>query len=122
MLFVAVGASRVRDLFEKAEAAAPVIVFIDEIDAIGHHRSGGARFGVGTNDEREQPLNQLLVCMDGFDSTTIVIVLAATNRPDVLDSALRSGRFDRKSSACASSVARRGAATLQSELVRRPGI
>jgi cell division protease FtsH len=120
MLFVAVGASRMRDLFEKAEAAAPASVFIDEIDAIGHHRS--RRFGVGTNDEREQPLNQLLVCMDGSNSTTNVIVLAATNRPDVLDSALRSGRFDRKSSACASSVARRGAATLQTELVRRPGI
>jgi ATP-dependent Zn protease len=103
MLFVGVGASRVRDLFEKAEAAAPVIVFIDEIDAIGHHRSGGARFGVGTNDEREQPLNLLLACMDGFASTTNVIVLAATNCPDVLDSAPRSGRFDRKSSACASS-------------------
>ncbi len=96
-MFVGVGASRVRDLFDKAKAAAPAIVFIDEIDAIGRHRGAGARFGGGTNDEREQTLNQLLVSLDGFDNTTNVIVLAATNRPDVLDPALlRPGRFDRQ--------------------------
>jgi cell division protease FtsH len=93
-LFVGVGASRVRDLFTKAKAAAPAIVFVDEIDAVGRQR--GAGLG-GGNDEREQTLNQLLVEMDGFDDQTSVIVLAATNRPDVLDPALlRPGRFDRQ--------------------------
>jgi cell division protease FtsH len=93
-LFVGVGASRVRDLFSKAKAAAPSIVFVDEIDAVGRQR--GAGLG-GGNDEREQTLNQLLVEMDGFDAATSVIVLAATNRPDVLDPALlRPGRFDRQ--------------------------
>ncbi len=93
-LFVGVGASRVRDLFTKAKAAAPSIVFVDEIDAVGRQR--GAGLG-GGNDEREQTLNQLLVEMDGFDDQTSVIVLAATNRPDVLDPALlRPGRFDRQ--------------------------
>src|SRR5207248_1300588 len=95
-LFVGVGASRVRDLFAKAKAAAPAIVFIDEIDAIGRQRGGGPR-GVGTNDEREQTLNQLLVSLDGFEPNQAVIVLAATNRPDGLDAALlRPGRFDRQ--------------------------
>jgi cell division protease FtsH len=94
-MFVGVGASRVRDLFEKAKDKAPSIVFIDEIDAIGGQRGGG-RFG-GTDDEREQTLNQLLVSMDGFEPNDAVIVLAATNRPDVLDEALlRPGRFDRR--------------------------
>jgi cell division protease FtsH len=93
-LFVGVGASRVRDLFAKAKVAAPAIVFVDEIDAVGRQR--GAGLG-GGNDEREQTLNQLLVEMDGFDAATSVIVLAATNRPDVLDPALlRPGRFDRQ--------------------------
>jgi cell division protease FtsH len=93
-LFVGVGASRVRDLFAKAKAASPSIVFVDEIDAVGRQR--GAGLG-GGNDEREQTLNQLLVEMDGFDDQTNVIVLAATNRPDVLDPALlRPGRFDRQ--------------------------
>ncbi|HEY8632236.1 MAG TPA: ATP-dependent zinc metalloprotease FtsH, partial [Candidatus Limnocylindrales bacterium] len=93
-LFVGVGASRVRDLFTKAKAAAPAIVFVDEIDAVGRQR--GAGLG-GGNDEREQTLNQLLVEMDGFDAATNVIVIAATNRPDVLDPALlRPGRFDRQ--------------------------
>jgi cell division protease FtsH len=93
-LFVGVGASRVRDLFAKAKAAAPAIVFVDEIDAVGRQR--GAGLG-GGNDEREQTLNQLLVEMDGFDDKTSVIVLSATNRPDVLDPALlRPGRFDRQ--------------------------
>jgi cell division protease FtsH len=93
-LFVGVGASRVRDLFAKAKAAGPAIVFVDEIDAVGRQR--GAGLG-GGNDEREQTLNQLLVEMDGFDDQTSVIVLAATNRPDVLDPALlRPGRFDRQ--------------------------
>ncbi|MDP9243644.1 MAG: ATP-dependent zinc metalloprotease FtsH [Chloroflexota bacterium] len=93
-LFVGVGASRVRDLFSKAKAAAPAIVFVDEIDAVGRQR--GAGLG-GGNDEREQTLNQLLVEMDGFDVETNVIVVAATNRPDVLDPALlRPGRFDRQ--------------------------
>ncbi len=94
-VFVGVGASRVRDLFEKAKAAAPCIIFIDEIDAIGRRRDSG-RLG-GSNDEREQTLNQLLVAMDGFEPNQAVIVLAATNRPDVLDPALlRPGRFDRQ--------------------------
>jgi len=93
-LFVGVGASRVRDLFEKAKAKAPCIVFIDEIDAVGRQR--GAGMG-GGNDEREQTINQLLTEMDGFEGNTGVIVLAATNRPDVLDQALlRPGRFDRQ--------------------------
>jgi cell division protease FtsH len=93
-MFVGVGASRVRDLFERAKRHAPCIVFVDEIDAVGRRR--GAGLGNG-NDEREQTLNQLLVEMDGFDPTTNVIVLAATNRPDVLDPALlRPGRFDRQ--------------------------
>jgi cell division protease FtsH len=93
-MFVGVGASRVRDLFEQAKATAPAIVFIDELDAVGRRR--GAGIGA-TNDEREQTLNQLLVEMDGFDESHEVIVLAATNRPDVLDPALlRPGRFDRR--------------------------
>ncbi|MEA5454781.1 ATP-dependent zinc metalloprotease FtsH [Sinomonas sp. JGH33] len=93
-MFVGVGASRVRDLFEQAKSNAPSIVFVDEIDAVGRHR--GAGIG-GGNDEREQTLNQLLVEMDGFDVKTNVILIAATNRPDVLDPALlRPGRFDRQ--------------------------
>jgi cell division protease FtsH len=93
-MFVGVGASRVRDLFEKAKEAAPAIVFVDEIDAVGRHR--GAGLG-GGHDEREQTLNQLLVEMDGFDAQTGVILIAATNRPDILDPALlRPGRFDRQ--------------------------
>ncbi len=93
-MFVGVGASRVRDLFEQAKANAPAIVFIDEIDAVGRHR--GAGLG-GGHDEREQTLNQLLVELDGFDINTGVIVIAATNRPDILDPALlRPGRFDRQ--------------------------
>jgi cell division protease FtsH len=92
-MFVGVGASRVRDMFEQAKKNAPCIVFIDEIDAVGRHR--GAGLG-GGNDEREQTLNQLLVEMDGFESNEGVILIAATNRPDVLDPALlRPGRFDR---------------------------
>jgi cell division protease FtsH len=93
-LFVGVGASRVRDLFEQAKKAAPCIVFIDEVDAVGRQR--GAGLG-GGNDEREQTLNQMLVEMDGFGTDTNVIVIAATNRPDILDPALmRPGRFDRR--------------------------
>lgn len=93
-MFVGVGASRVRDLFEQAKKNAPCIVFVDEIDAVGRQR--GAGLG-GGHDEREQTLNQLLVEMDGFESTTGIIVVAATNRPDILDSALlRPGRFDRQ--------------------------
>jgi cell division protease FtsH len=93
---VGVGASRVRDLFKQAKEAAPAIVFIDELDAIGRSRSVGGSFG-GGGDEREQTLNQILTEMDGFDSSTRVIVLGATNRPDVLDKALlRPGRFDRR--------------------------
>ncbi len=93
-MFVGVGASRVRDLFERAKAEAPAIVFVDEIDAVGRHR--GAGLG-GGHDEREQTLNQILVEMDGFETGTNVIVVAATNRPDILDPALlRPGRFDRK--------------------------
>ncbi|MCH8990561.1 MAG: ATP-dependent zinc metalloprotease FtsH [Acidobacteria bacterium] len=92
-MFVGVGASRVRDLFEQAKAQAPAIIFVDEIDAVGRHR--GAGLG-GGHDEREQTLNQLLVEMDGFDVKTGVILIAATNRPDILDPALlRPGRFDR---------------------------
>jgi cell division protease FtsH len=96
-MFVGVGASRVRDLFDRAKAAAPSIVFIDEIDAIGRRRSGSGPMGGGSNDEREQTLNQLLAAMDGFEPNEAVIVLAATNRPEVLDAALlRPGRFDRQ--------------------------
>ena len=93
-MFVGVGASRVRDLFEQAKKHSPCIVFVDEIDAVGRHR--GAGLG-GGHDEREQTLNQILVEMDGFDNTSNVIVLASTNRPDILDPALlRPGRFDRR--------------------------
>lgn len=93
-MFVGVGASRVRDLFEQAKRHSPCIIFVDEIDAVGRHR--GAGLG-GGHDEREQTLNQILVEMDGFDSATNVIVIAATNRPDILDPALlRPGRFDRR--------------------------
>jgi len=93
-MFVGVGASRVRDLFEQGKKNAPCIIFIDEIDAVGRHR--GAGLG-GGHDEREQTLNQLLVEMDGFESNEGVILVAATNRPDVLDPALlRPGRFDRR--------------------------
>jgi cell division protease FtsH len=93
-MFVGVGAARVRDLFKEAKEHAPCIVFIDEIDAVGRHRNSS---GVGGNDEREQTLNQLLVELDGFDNNTNIVVIAATNRPDVLDPALlRPGRFDRQ--------------------------
>jgi DNA polymerase III delta prime subunit len=93
-MFVGVGASRVRDMFEQGKKNAPCIIFIDEIDAVGRHR--GAGLG-GGNDEREQTLNQLLVEMDGFEANEGVILIAATNRPDVLDPALlRPGRFDRQ--------------------------
>ena len=93
-MFVGVGASRVRDMFEQGKKNAPCIIFIDEIDAVGRHR--GAGLG-GGNDEREQTLNQMLVEMDGFESNEGVILIAATNRPDVLDPALlRPGRFDRQ--------------------------
>ncbi len=93
-MFVGVGASRVRDLFEQAKAASPCIIFVDEIDAVGRQR--GAGLG-GGHDEREQTLNQLLVEMDGFDIKDNVILIAATNRPDILDPALlRPGRFDRQ--------------------------
>ena len=93
-MFVGVGASRVRDLFEEAKKNAPCIVFIDEIDAIGKSRD--SRYG-GGNDEREQTLNQLLAEMDGFDTSKGLLILAATNRPEVLDPALlRPGRFDRR--------------------------
>jgi cell division protease FtsH len=93
-MFVGVGASRVRDLFEQAKKNSPCIIFIDEIDAVGRHR--GAGLG-GGNDEREQTLNQILVEMDGFDTETNIVIIAATNRPDILDPALlRPGRFDRK--------------------------
>src|SRR5262245_1285500 len=95
-MFVGVGASRVRDLFEQAKDKAPCIIFIDELDAIGKSRAGTTGF-VGGHDEREQTLNQLLAEMDGFDSSTGVIIMAATNRPEVLDQALlRPGRFDRQ--------------------------
>ncbi len=94
---VGIGAARVRDLFVEAKAAAPAIVFIDELDAIGRSRTSGIAGFSGGNDEREQTLNQILTEMDGFDSSTGVIVIAATNRPDVLDQALlRPGRFDRR--------------------------
>jgi cell division protease FtsH len=94
---VGVGASRVRDLFAQAKEAAPAIVFIDELDAVGRSRTSGVAGFSGGNDEREQTLNQILTEMDGFDSSTSVIVIGATNRPDVLDQALlRPGRFDRR--------------------------
>lgn len=93
-MFVGVGASRVRDLFDQAKKSAPCIVFIDEIDAVGRQR--GAGLG-GGHDEREQTLNQLLVEMDGFSANEGIIMIAATNRPDILDPALlRPGRFDRQ--------------------------
>lgn len=93
-MFVGVGASRVRDLFARAKENAPCLIFIDEIDAVGRQRGSGLG---GGNDEREQTLNQLLSEMDGFQTNAGVIVLAATNRPDVLDAALlRPGRFDRQ--------------------------
>jgi cell division protease FtsH len=96
-MFVGVGASRVRDLFDRARQAAPCIIFVDELDAIGGYRGARGPVGGGSNDEREQTLNQLLVSMDGFEPNEAVIVLAATNRPDVLDPALlRPGRFDRQ--------------------------
>src|SRR5260370_15997166 len=94
---VGVGASRVRDLFAQAKEAAPATVFIDDLDAIGRSRTSGVAGFSGGNDEREQTLNQILTEMDGFDSWTSVIVIGATNRPDVLDQALlRPGRFDRR--------------------------
>ena len=94
-MFVGVGPSRVRDLFAQARANAPCLIFIDEIDAVGRARGKGG-FG-GGNDERENTLNQLLIEMDGFSPSTGIVVLAGTNRPDVLDSALlRPGRFDRQ--------------------------
>ena len=94
-MFVGVGASRVRDLFKKAKEKAPCIVFIDEIDAIG--RARGKSPSMGANDERENTLNQLLTEMDGFGTNSGVIILAATNRADILDRALmRAGRFDRQ--------------------------
>ena len=93
-MFVGVGASRVRDMFEQGKKSAPCIIFIDEIDAVGRHRGHGVG---GGHDEREQTLNALLVEMDGFDTQEGVIIIAATNRPDVLDPALlRPGRFDRQ--------------------------
>ena len=94
-MFVGVGAARIRDLFEKAKKIAPSIIFVDEIDSIGRQRSSNV--SIGGNDEREQTLNQLLVEMDGFEASQSVIVIAATNRPDILDAALlRPGRFDRR--------------------------
>ena len=93
-MFVGVGAARVRDLFEQARQRAPAIIFIDELDALG--RARGA-FGMGGHDEKEQTLNQLLAEMDGFDTSSGLVLLAATNRPEVLDAALlRAGRFDRQ--------------------------
>ena len=95
-MIVGVGASRVRDLFRQAKEAAPAIIFIDELDAIGRRRGGHGGF-TGGSDEREQTLNQILTEMDGFDPRSGIVVLAATNRPDVLDPALlRPGRFDRR--------------------------
>ena len=94
-MFVGVGASRVRDLFKQAKEKSPAIIFIDEIDAIGRARGKNANFG--SNDERENTLNQLLTEMDGFGTNSGVIILAATNRADILDKALmRAGRFDRQ--------------------------
>jgi cell division protease FtsH len=93
-MFVGVGAARVRDLFARAKRNAPAILFVDELDAVGRQRGTGLG---GSHDEREQTLNQILVEMDGFDTNDRVIVVAATNRPDVLDPALlRPGRFDRR--------------------------
>src|SRR5690606_135708 len=93
-MFVGVGASRVRDLFKQAKESSPCIIFLDEIDAVGRRRGGGV--SSGGNDEREQTLNAILVEMDGFETSDQVIVIASTNRPDVLDPALtRPGRFDR---------------------------
>jgi cell division protease FtsH len=95
-MFVGVGAARVRDLFEQARATAPAIIFIDELDALGRARAAGPAYG-GGHDEKEQTLNQLLVELDGFDSSIGVVLLAATNRPEILDPALlRAGRFDRQ--------------------------
>merc|ERR1712124_66768 len=95
-MFVGVGASRIRNLFGDAKKNAPCIIFIDEIDAVGRQRAGGGGGGMPTNDEREQTLNQILTEMDGFEGNSGVIVVAATNRADVLDQALtRPGRFDR---------------------------
>src|SRR5467141_2944959 len=92
-MFVGVGAARMRDLFTAARKAAPAIIFIDEVDAIGQRRGGA----IVSNDEREQTLNQMLAEMDGFDPSAGVVVLAATNRPEILDPALlRPGRFDRQ--------------------------
>src|SRR5690606_36325477 len=94
-LFVGVGAARVRDLFEQARAKAPAIIFIDELDAVGRARGIGPL--TGGHDEKEQTLNQLLAELDGFDPSTGVVLLAATNRPEILDPALlRAGRFDRQ--------------------------
>ncbi|HLH87619.1 MAG TPA: ATP-dependent zinc metalloprotease FtsH [Xanthobacteraceae bacterium] len=96
-MFVGVGAARVRDLFEQARGKAPTIIFIDELDALGRARGIGGPFGGGGHDEKEQTLNQLLTEMDGFDSSTGLVILAATNRPEILDPALlRAGRFDRQ--------------------------
>ena len=96
-MFVGLGAARVRELFQQAKEKAPALVFLDEIDTIGKGRSGAMGAGFGAHDEREQTLNQLLVEMDGFDASKGVIIMAATNRPDVLDPALvRPGRFDRQ--------------------------
>src|SRR2546428_3988132 len=93
-MFVGVGAARVRDLFEQARQKAPAIIFIDELDALGRARGAS---GFGGHDEKEQTLNQLLVEMDGFDPSTGLVLLAATNRPEILDPALlRAGRFDRQ--------------------------
>src|SRR5205814_3709204 len=96
-MFVGLGAARVRELFNQAKEKAPALVFLDELDTIGKGRMGGMGGSLGSHDEREQTLNQLLVEMDGFDSSKGVIIMAATNRPDVLDPALlRPGRFDRQ--------------------------
>ena len=98
-MFVGLGAARVRELFQQAKEKAPALVFLDEIDTIGKGRAGAMGAGFGAHDEREQTLNQLLVEMDGFDSTKGVIIMAATNRPDVLDQALvRPGSTGRSSS------------------------
>src|SRR5574338_1422540 len=96
-MFVGVGAARVRDLFEQARAKAPAIIFIDELDALGRARASVAGMGGGGHDEKEQTLNQLLVELDGFDPAAGIVLLAATNRPEILDPALlRAGRFDRQ--------------------------
>ena len=116
-MFVGVGASRVRDMFEQAKKHAPCIIFIDEIDAVGRHR--GAGLG-GGHDEREQTLNQLLVEMDGFEANEGIIIIAATNRPDVLDPALlRPGRFDRRIIVGLPDVRGQDLALLLQELLRR---